>query len=147
MMLVAALVGCRTSDPTPIAYGRADCDVCRMRITDQRFGGEFVSETGKVRQFDSIECLADYTVASTSAPRSLWVSDFEHPGTLLPATGARFIRRAGPSAGMGANLLAISATVDSATVRARFGAADALSWDDIRALAARGALRERRADA
>jgi copper chaperone NosL len=147
VMLAAALLGCGTKDPAPIAYGRADCDVCRMRITDQRFGGEFVSQTGKVQQFDSIECLANYTAASRSAPRSLWVSDFEHPGTLLPVSAARFIRRAGPSAGMGANLLAVSVTTDSAALRATLGVTSAMTWDDVRALAARGALRERHDDA
>ena len=147
VMLVTAIVGCTTDDPSPIAYGRADCDVCRMRITDQRFGGEFVSPTGKVQQFDSIECLANYTAASSTAPRSLWVSDFEHPGVLLPVSGARFIRRAGPSAGMGANVLAVSAAKDSTMLRARFGAATVMSWSDIRTLAARGALRERHDDA
>jgi copper chaperone NosL len=140
-------VGCTPNDPSPIAYGRADCDVCRMRITDQRFGGELVSQTGKVQQFDSIECLANYTAASSSAPRSLWVSDFEHPGVLLPVSGARFIRRAGPSAGMGANLLAVSTTTDSTMLRAKFGEATAMTWEQIRALAARGALRERHDDA
>jgi copper chaperone NosL len=147
VMLVTALVGCTPNDPSPIAYGRADCDVCRMRITDQRFGGELVSQTGKVQQFDSIECLANYTAASSSAPRSLWVSDFEHPGVLLPVSGARFIRRAGPSAGMGANLLAVSTTTDSTMLRAKFGEATAMTWEQIRALAARGALRERHDDA
>jgi copper chaperone NosL len=147
LMLATALMGCRTNDPSPIAYGRADCDVCRMRITDQRFGGELVSQTGKVQQFDSIECLANYTAATTSPPRSLWVSDFEHPGTLLPVSGARFVRRAGPSAGMGANLLAVSVAADSTALRARFGVSTIMTWDDIRALAARGALREKHDDA
>ena len=147
MLLVTALLGCTTSDPSPIAYGRADCDVCRMRITDQRFGGEYVMQTGKVLQFDSIECLANYTAASNSSPRSLWVSDFEHPGALLPVAGARFIRRAGPSAGMGANLLAVAATTDAAALRTRLGATAVMTWDDIRALAERGALRERYGDA
>jgi copper chaperone NosL len=147
VMLVTTLLGCGTRDPSPIAYGRADCDVCRMRITDQRFGGEFVSQTGKVRQFDSIECLANYTAASTSAPRSVWVSDFEHPGTLLPVSGARFIRRTGPSAGMGANLIAVSVNTDSTARRAEFGVAAMLTWEELRALAARGALRERHDDA
>jgi copper chaperone NosL len=146
-MLATTLLGCAPSGPSPIAYDRADCDVCRMRITDQRFGGEFVSQTGKVQQFDSVECLANYTAASSTEPRSLWVSDFEHPGTLLPVSGARFIRRAGPSAGMGANLLAVAVTTDSTMLRAKLGETTAMSWEQIRALAARGALRERHDDA
>lgn len=147
VMLVTTLMGCTNNDPAPIAYGRADCDVCRMRITDQRFGGEVVSQTGTVHQFDSIECMANYVAAASTAPRSLWVSDFEHPGILLPVSGARFIRRAGPSAGMGANLLAVSASTDSTALRAMLGTTTTMTWDDIRALAVRGALRERHSDA
>jgi len=116
-----------------------------MRITDQRFGGEFVSQTGKVQQFDSVECLANYTASASAAPRSLWVSDFNHPGTLIPVGSARFIRRAGPSAGMGANLLAVAVT-DTASLRLHFDGA-IMTWDEIRALAVRGALRERHDDA
>ncbi len=142
-VMLAAMLGCATSDPAPMEYGIRDCDVCRMRITDQRFGGEFVSQTGKVQQFDSIECLVNYTAAASEPPRSLWVSDFDHPGKLIPVSAARFVRRAGPSAGMGANLLAVS---DTASVQQRFGAT-ALSWNDLRALAARGELREKAGDA
>ena len=137
LLLVSA---CRSSDPSPIAYGRADCDVCRMRISDNRFGGELVTRTGKVRQFDSIECLANYSVSTTTDVRSAWVSDFDRPGTLIPTATALFVRRTGPSAGMGANLLAVAARSDLASVKSRFGVAP-LSWMDIRSLATRGALR------
>jgi copper chaperone NosL len=146
-VMLALTVACARTDPSPIAYDRADCDVCRMRITDRRFGGEFVSKTGKVQQFDSIECLANYTAASPVAPRSLWVSDFEHPGTLLPVSGARFFRRAGPSAGMGTNLVAVSATVSDAALRVRFGSITAMSWAEVRAFVALPAARDPHRDA
>ena len=142
-LLVAAAAACGSPDARPIDYGRADCDVCRMRITDQRFGGEFVSSTGKVQQFDSIECLVNYVASTTQTPRSLWVSDFDHPGTLIPVAAATFIRRAGPSAGMGANLLAVR---DTASLQSRFGVTG-MRWTELRALAARGALRETHDDA
>jgi nitrous oxidase accessory protein len=38
-LLVAFALGCTSGTPS-IAYGRADCDYCRMRIDDPRFGGE-----------------------------------------------------------------------------------------------------------
>lgn len=135
-LMLAVTLGCASGDPAPILYGAKDCDVCRMRITDQRFGGEFVSQTGKVQQFDSIECLANYTAAATSAPRSLWVIDFNHPGKLIPVSAARFIRRAGPSAGMGANFIAVSDTTTGG-----------MRWNDVRALAARRALGDSHDDA
>ena len=148
--LLAAMVlsasACRSADPAPIAYGRADCDVCRMRISDERYGGELVTHTGKVHQFDSIECLANYAVTPTAQrdARSVWVSDYEHPGHLMMASSARFIRRGGPGSPMGAGLLAVSASTDVATLTQRF-AATPMSWDEVRALAERGALREQRA--
>lgn len=135
-VLLATAAACASPDPRPLEYGHRDCDVCRMRITDQRFGGEFVSQTGKVQQFDSIECLVNYVGAATSAPRSLWVIDFAHPGTLIPVHSARFQRRAGPSAGMGANLVALSDTTISG-----------MTWDELRVHVAGSTLREKRGDA
>ncbi|HET9011485.1 MAG TPA: nitrous oxide reductase accessory protein NosL, partial [Gemmatimonadaceae bacterium] len=132
----------RTSGPVPIAYGKADCEVCRMRISDERYGGEVVTLKGKVHQFDSIECLASYVAASepVAEARSIYVSDFERPGHLLPVAGALFVRRGGSGSPMGAGLLAVAAQGDTAGVRARFGG-ELLTWSQVRALAASGALR------
>jgi copper chaperone NosL len=146
VVLVAAAAlsvsACRSADPKDIAYGRADCDVCRMRISDARYGGELVTHTGKVHQFDSIECLANYSVTPTAQrdARSTWVSDFDHPGRLVEASSARFIRRGGPGSPMGAGLLAVGPTTDVAALSTRF-AATPMTWSEVRALAARGALR------
>jgi copper chaperone NosL len=140
-VLLLFVGACTSAEPPAMAYGRADCDVCRMRITDARFGGEIVTTTGKAHQFDSIECLANYSVGSALAARSVWVSDFERPGTLIPAVTAHFVRRAGPSAGMGANLLAVGVESDTAAIRARYGVAP-IGWTEVRALASRGALRD-----
>ncbi|MEO8622746.1 MAG: nitrous oxide reductase accessory protein NosL [bacterium] len=143
--LLLSATACARTGPTPIAYDRADCKVCRMRITDERYGGELVTHTGKVQQFDSIECLANYSVTPGAQrdARSLWVSDFDHPGHLLSAASARFIRRGGPGSPMGAGLLAVSAAADVAVLTKRFDARP-MTWDEVRALAERGALRENR---
>ncbi len=132
--------GCRNLEPRAIAYGRADCDVCRMRIVDNRFGGEVVTHTGKVQQFDSIECLANYSAANAADVQSAWVSDFERPGTLIPASTALYVSQRNVSAGMGADLLALAPVADTAAVRARFGVAP-MTWHAVRELASRNALR------
>lgn len=136
VLMVAVLLsasGCRRADPAPIAYGRADCDVCRMRISDDRYGGELVTQTGKVHEFDSIECLAHYSLTPTAERdvRSLWVSDFDHPGHLMLATTARFISRGGPGSPMGAGLLAIGPATDVAATVKRFGVAP-MTWTEVR---------------
>jgi copper chaperone NosL len=140
LALSIASVGCRSAEPRDIAYGRSDCHVCRMRIVDNRFGGEVVTHTGKVEEFDSIECLANYSAANAAEVRSAWVSDFERPGTLISASTALYISKPGTSAGMGAGLLAIAPVADTAQVRVRFGVAP-MTWSTLRELAARHELR------
>ena len=132
-------LACGRTGPAPIEYGRADCAVCRMRITDQRLGGEAVSASGKVEQFDAVECLAEYA-AHGNGDRTFWVSDFTRPGTLLPARQARFMERSGADGGMGRALIAFAAA-DTSTMRMRYGRAP-LTWDTIATMARRGTLRE-----
>ncbi len=145
--LMAALLlpasACGRADPAAIAYGRADCDVCRMRITDERYGGELITRTGKVHQFDSIECLAQYSLTTTAErdARSLWVSDFDHPGHLIVASRARFVSRGGPGSPMGGGLLAIAAETNAAATVRRFGVTP-MTWAEVRTRAARAAVRE-----
>jgi hypothetical protein len=110
-----------------------------MRITDKRLGGEAVSATGKVQQFDAVECLAEYA-ARADGDQTFWVSDFNHPGTLVPAREARFMERSGADGGMGRALIAFTAA-DTGKMRTRYGRAP-LTWDSINAMARRGTLHE-----
>jgi copper chaperone NosL len=139
-LLLAAASCARSAGPVPIGYGEVDCAVCRMRITDQRYGGEFVTHTGKVRQFDSIECLAGYASTAADSAGAAYVTDFERPGHLLPVTGALFVRRGGSGSPMGAGLLAVRARADTASLRAAF-AGELLTWVQVRERTARGGLR------
>jgi copper chaperone NosL len=56
---VLLLASC-TSKPEPIAYGKDNCDECRMTIMDPKFGGEIVTKKGKVFKFDDAHCLAQF---------------------------------------------------------------------------------------
>jgi len=138
LVVLLALLGCAPAGPVPIAYGEADCAQCRMRITDSRYGGEAISATGTVQQFDAVPCLARYVQAAAQAPREILVVDFDHPGSLVRAADARFIVRRGVGAGMENGVVAVM-TTDTAALRRRFAVAS-VSWDSVRALAASGAL-------
>ena len=130
--LALVLVGCAGKGPRPIAYGADACDYCRMAISDPRFGGEVVSPKGKVRKFDSAECLASYVAASgDSATATLWVSDFRHPGTFVDATRARFVRAPGGiSTPMGEAIFAFAPDADVAAEARTLGGI-AMSWTDL----------------
>lgn len=134
LALALAVAGC-THGPQPISYGADACEFCRMAISDPRFGGEVVSSKGKVRKFDSAECLASYVAAAGNAAfASIWVSDFRHPGTFVDATRAKFVRApGGVSTPMGEAIFAFAPEADAAAEAGALGGTP-MSWTDLLAL-------------
>lgn len=141
VVLIALLSLACSSGPVPIAYGVDDCAYCRMRISDPRYGGELVTRTGKVLEFDSIECLAAYYsgLQDTTAVRSRWVADYRNPGKLIPAEGAVYIHRGGPGSPMGMGLLAL-ASGSGANIPESAVQGDTLSWPEVVELVRRESL-------
>jgi copper chaperone NosL len=143
--------GCSSDGPTPVPYDHVECQYCRMRITDRRYGGELVTRTGRTLYFDSIECLAgyvstlgDYGATDSTAHNRVWVTNYAKPGTLIAVRDARFIRAAAPVGEMGRGVLAIDPQADSASIR-RDVAGTWVTWADILADARHqhaGVLRE-----
>ena len=138
--LVLLLAAC-SSGPVPIAYDQDSCDYCRMQISDPRYGGELITRTGKVLKFDSIECMASYYAGlqDSTTVRSVWVSDYSKPGTLMAAPEAVYIRHAGPGSPMGKGLLALAAGSTSGTA-GTVPPGDTLSWSTVVELVRREGL-------
>jgi copper chaperone NosL len=131
----ALLAACAPAGARPIAYGEESCAYCRMTITDPRFGAEARTATGLVHTFDSIECLAAFVQGGDSSRVSgVWVSDYEHPGTLVAADSARFWRSAGSVSPMGKGLLATAGERAPASIAA---AGSPMRWSEVVALVAR----------
>ncbi len=108
-LIIGLLAACAPAGPRPIAYGREACANCLMTVSDSRFGAELVTRTGKVHVFDSAECLAEYVRAHPAeATGSLWVTDFDRPGTLVPAGGAAYLRTSEISSPMGLGVAAFA---------------------------------------
>lgn len=131
LSVALALTGC-TRGPQPIAFNADNCDYCRMQISDPRFGGEIVTRRGKVLKFDSIECLVDYArQPNVSAEiRSTWVIDYMHPGTLIPATTARYVRLRPGMSPMGRGLASVAPGATVGQLRAA-GATTDLTWSQV----------------
>jgi copper chaperone NosL len=128
MVLVAGCV----SGPQPIAYGADACDYCRMQISDRRYGAEIVTKTGKVNRFDSIECLTEFYRQAIRAGdlASVWVADYRHPGTLIPATTARYLDLGAGHSPMGRGLIAVAADSDARALQATLPGA-VKAWSEI----------------
>lgn len=107
-LAAAATSGCAKTGPRALVAGTDECAQCRMMITDARFGAEVVSTTGKVETFDAVECLTGYVAAAPAGSvQAVYVSDFEHPGTLIPADDAVYVVGATINSPMGRSLLAL----------------------------------------
>jgi copper chaperone NosL len=123
---------CGAGGPRPIAYGRENCDYCRMAISDARFGAELITTTGAVKVFDSVECLVSYYLDAVSRGdvREAYVTDFRRPGTFIVADRARFLR-GGPGSPMGLSLTAFASDAEAATARDELGGGELLAWSDV----------------
>lgn len=127
------LAACTAAGPRPIAYGHDECAYCRMVVSDARFGAALVTSKGRTLVFDSVECLASWYAQSRddrggNAARSVWVSDYNRPGTLLDAERARYVRVGGPASPMGKGLIAIASDADARLVA---GAGETSGWGDV----------------
>jgi len=106
---VAALIGvflsACTPAPEPFHFGQDVGAYCRMTIDDARYATQIVMQTGKVYKFDSIECAASFLHAVEKENHDVfgvWVSDAAHPGELLQANEAVFVRHPSIHSPMGA---------------------------------------------
>jgi copper chaperone NosL len=146
LALLAALVlsACQRSGPVAMRYdGTESCELCRMAVTDPRYGAQLVTRTGKVRTFDSIECLASYYLRASRGdgerPRA-WVGDFSRPGTLVRVDSARFLRTTGPrSSPMGRGLLAVGSDASLHALQRELGGTT-LDWAGVLMLIEREGL-------
>ncbi len=116
------LASCARSGPRQLALGSDECAQCRMMISDPRFGAEVITRTGRVQTFDALECAVAYVAsADTATHQSIWVSDFEHPGTWIAAGDALVVSGATVGSPMGRSLLALRKGANDADVTARYG--------------------------
>ncbi|MDN3670687.1 hypothetical protein QWY93_15290 [Echinicola jeungdonensis] len=82
-LLSIILVGCNAG-PDPIAFGEDHCDYCKMGIVDPKFGGEVVTQKGRVYKFDAIECLLPYLEENQEMEiKGTYALPFDAPGKLV----------------------------------------------------------------
>jgi copper chaperone NosL len=111
-IMVIAFAGC-SQGPREIDLGKEECAHCKMTITDARFAAELVTHKSKVYVYDAIECLAaaineedDEDDDGEEEIASLWVMDYNKPGTFINAEKAWYHRSEEYRSPMGMNLAA-----------------------------------------
>jgi copper chaperone NosL len=122
--LLLTTTSCGPAVPA-IALHTDECHFCRMIISDDRFAAAATTASGRTVRFDSIECLAAWTLAEASPPRKMWVTDGAQPGTRFVVSEARFHRDSTVGSPMGRGWVA--GTVAAAP-------AASLDWDALLAV-------------
>lgn len=134
ILLSVSMLSCSIG-PEPIRFGEDGCFNCKMTISDQRFGAEVVSNKGKVYKFDDLNCLNDFLktdfLPAAEIKHTLAV-DFSHPGQLIPAEQAFFLKNEALKSPMRSDVATFSTEADRKKVSGEVGGGTAMSWSEIR---------------
>ncbi len=131
-LLLLLLAACAPKGPVPINYGQDVCAFCKMIIADPRYGAELVTKKGKVYKFDSVECMVAfmiYDVGPENVARA-YVTDFAHPGKLIPAEKAYYLQSVGLRSPMSLGITAFASKKDLEAFKAKYDGLELL-WKDL----------------
>lgn len=88
----------------PIQIGHDECHFCSMKIMDNKFAAQIVTQTGKAYKYDATECMIRHLKTFDEEPPLILVMDYMEPGTFLNAKEAVFLVSEDIKSPMGANL-------------------------------------------
>ena len=129
-LMIFTLNSCQ-SGPQPIKYGTDGCDFCKMTISDRRFGGEILTQKGKVYKFDDNHCLTDYLKSnflSASDIKEIYLVDFANQGELVPTGESLLMKSEELRSPMGGNIAAFR-QIDSLEKYKQLFSGELISWE------------------
>jgi copper chaperone NosL len=131
LMLIAGL-SCST-DPEPINFGAEQCSLCKMNISDSKFGAEIVTKKGKIFKYDAVECMLN-AVSMDKVPAGdiagYYAVDASNPKQLFDAVTAFYLISEKFPSPMGADLSAFSKRTGAEEFQKQFGG-ELKSWSDL----------------
>ena len=92
--LLIFLLSC-SAEPEPLQYGHDACHHCKMTLVDKKFGGELVTQKGKIYKFDDVNCMLSFYNSGEVPPteyKHKLVVDFSQPATLMDAADAFYLK-------------------------------------------------------
>ncbi len=118
----------------PIRFGEDQCDECKMTISDHRFGAEIVTKKGKIKKFDSVECLIDFVRDNGDQNLKFqMVVDYKNPKSLIEAQNAGYLISKKLPSPMGGFISAYQST-DLAKAQQKELAGAVYSWSNLKSL-------------
>lgn len=130
ILLTAA--ACST-EPEEIKFGVDQCALCRMNISEHKFGAEIVTKKGKIFKYDGAECMFNALSLGNinyDDAAGFYVIDAANPKQLTDAVSATYLISEKLPSPMGANLSAYSKKSDAEANQKQFGG-EIKSWNDL----------------
>lgn len=132
ILILTILVSCST-DPEEIKFGKDQCALCRMNISEHRFGAEIVTKKGKIFKYDGAECMFNTLNLGNikyDDVAGFYVIDAANPKQLTDAFNATYLISEKLPSPMGANLSAYSKKTDAEANLKQFGG-ELKSWEEL----------------
>lgn len=84
---------CSPEGPEAIILHKDMCSHCKMAISDGHFGGEVITDKGRVYKFDDLYCLRAFLAEKKELKiNKNYVHDYLHENQLIPAETAYFVK-------------------------------------------------------
>lgn len=91
-----------------INFGADDCDYCKMKIMDKKFGAMIETDKGRWYKFDDMRCKDAFLGEQETKTKSTYVVAYDKPGELVVQETAFFKRGEGIRSPMGSGIAAFS---------------------------------------
>ena len=139
VFLVACGGGADTSQPPELLYGQDVCDECGMIISEEKYASAYWTEDGQARRFDDVGEMLVFMAQNPEPTASVWVHDL-NSAAWLAAGEAWFVTNSGLRTPMGTGIAVLAEEQAARALAFDQPGAVVLSYDEIVALAAAGAL-------
>jgi len=119
--------------PESIVAGRDNCYLCKMGVSDVKYGGEVVTKKGKVYKFDDLHCLLSFLktdVTKQDQKKNIYAVDFAGNHSLIEVNESFFLQGDEIRGPMNGNVIAFQNRDSLKEVAARLKATD-ISWEQL----------------
>jgi copper chaperone NosL len=113
--LAVLLLSSCSAGPEPIVAGRDNCYLCKMAVTDARYGGELITKKGKIYKFDDIHCLVAFLKTQAideSKLKDIYLVDYAGDHSLIKSGKSYLLQGAGIRGPMNGDVVAFK-SIDS----------------------------------
>lgn len=128
------VISCKV-EPRSINFGHDDCEFCKMKLMDERFGAQLVTDKGRIYMFDDVNCMVEF-MDSDEGKRHLYayelIVDYSNPGELLDVHYTFFLKTDEIRTPMNSKIIALPNRETQEEFKADIGGI-LLGWGEIRA--------------